>query len=201
VQEKKKRPRPAEDSAAAETEQRSLAHYVDALNALQAMYQPDAMPFAPSDFVCEPSEDIKAVVHEHLPDHAELLKQKNAQPGFPHIVLICPAALRAADMVRQMRKLKTKVAKLFAKHFKLQDQIELLQQRWPVVVGTPNRLAKLAENGALSFTSTKLVLIDAGKNQKGFDIFELNDVKQDLVALLNQHCRTQQAPVRLAIVR
>ena len=164
-------------------------------------YFPHEQLFNESDFVCEPTNDIKAAVQDNVAGHGELLKSKAVEPGSPHIIVISPAALRATDLVRQMRSLKTKVAKLFAKHFKLQDQIELLQKRWPVVVGTPNRLAKLAETGALSFAATRLILIDAGKDSKGFDIFEINGVKQDLLALINTYIRTQLPAIRLAIVR
>lgn len=53
--------------------------------------------------------------------------------------------------------LKCKIAKLFAKHFKVQDQIDLLsKQYFPVAVGTPNRLAKLVELGALSLCRVKV---------------------------------------------
>ena len=53
--------------------------------------------------------------------------------------------------------LKCKIAKLFAKHFKVQDQIDLLsKQYFPVAVGTPNRLAKLVELGALSLSRVKV---------------------------------------------
>ena len=53
--------------------------------------------------------------------------------------------------------LKCKIAKLFAKHFKVQDQIDLLsKQYFPVAVGTPNRLSKLIELGALSLSRVKV---------------------------------------------
>lgn len=54
--------------------------------------------------------------------------------------------------------LKCKIAKLFAKHFKVQDQIDLLsKQYFPVAVGTPNRLSKLIELGALSLSRVKVI--------------------------------------------
>lgn len=47
---------------------------------------------------------------------------------------------------------------MFAKHFKVQDQIDLLsKQYFPVAVGTPNRLAKLVELGALSLSRVKVI--------------------------------------------
>lgn len=53
--------------------------------------------------------------------------------------------------------LKCKIAKLFAKHFKVQDQVDLLsKQYFPVAVGTPNRLSKLVELGALSLSRVKV---------------------------------------------
>ena len=41
------------------------------------------------------------------------------------------------------------MAKLFAKHLKVKQQQEMLATFSPVAVGTPNRLAKLMDLGAL----------------------------------------------------
>ena len=54
---------------------------------------------------------------------------QNAAPesGAPHTLVLCSAAIRAADMTRALRCYQTKeaaVAKLFAKHIKLKEAIE-----------------------------------------------------------------------------
>lgn len=48
--------------------------------------------------------------------------------GTPHTIIITAAALRATDLARAVKKFQTKesmVAKLFAKHIKLPESIEL----------------------------------------------------------------------------
>jgi protein CMS1 len=57
-----------------------------------------------------------------------------------------------SDMsIREVRKLQTKdatVAKLFAKHIKLQDSIKFLKStRTGIAVGTPQRLKALMDDG------------------------------------------------------
>lgn len=60
-----------------------------------------------------------------------------------------------------------KVAKLFAKHFKVEEQQKELSSR-PVNIatGTPNRMAKLAETGHLKLNRLKLLLIDCALDAK-----------------------------------
>jgi hypothetical protein len=147
---------------------------------------------------------ILSAVTTHTPDHARLFRTVPAPPddtGCPYVVVVCSAALRAANIVRQLRPLGSKAAaKLFAKHFKLQEHVEMLQVFWPVVVGTPNRLLKLVEMGALSFTRTKLLVVDSTKNTKKFDILDIQGVKEDLVALLHTYVRTAREQLKLCIV-
>ncbi len=84
------------------------------------------------------------------------------------------AGLRAADIARylnnvpvssldfnlkarEVRKFQTKdatVAKLFAKHIKLQDSIKFLKStRTGIAVGTPQRLKALMDDGSLASSS------------------------------------------------
>jgi len=77
----------------------------------------------------------------------------------------------------------------------------LSKQSFPVAVGTPNRVFKLAELGALKFTKTQLVLIDMARDQKSFDVFSLMDVKKDLYELVNSKYIMQiKRQVKVAMV-
>lgn len=76
------------------------------------------------------------------------LAQRPAQKGAPTALVITSAALRAADLARVLRDMKgTKggdVAKLFAKHFKLEEHAEYLRRTLVSAgVGTPGRLGRL----------------------------------------------------------
>jgi hypothetical protein len=81
------------------------------------------------------------------------------------------------DLIKKIKPFEVRVAKLFSKHFKVAQQRDMLQQNFhPIAVGTPNRLEKLLEVGALSLAHTDLVLLDMSQNQKKATILESNDV-------------------------
>jgi protein CMS1 len=90
--------------------------------------------------------------------------------GAPHTIIVTASGLKAADIARyldttlvfgarfdllgrEVRKFQTKdatVAKLFAKHIKLQDSIKFLKStRTGIAVGTPQRLKALMDDGWL----------------------------------------------------
>lgn len=80
------------------------------------------------------------------------LKQQPKFNGAPTLIFVAGAALRVADITRVLRKFKGEkggdVAKLFAKHLKLQDHITYLRRtKVGVAVGTPERLGQLLEAG------------------------------------------------------
>ena len=60
-----------------------------------------------------------------------------------------------------------RIAKLFAKHMKVPEQQQYLQQH-PVCIaaGTPNRLCKLADLEALQLHQLKLVIVDVHQDAK-----------------------------------
>ena len=60
-----------------------------------------------------------------------------------------------------------RIAKLFAKHFKLAEQQEHLQQHaLCIAAGTPNRLGKLADMEALKLSQVKLIVLDVHQDAK-----------------------------------
>lgn len=60
-----------------------------------------------------------------------------------------------------------KVGKLFAKHFKVGEQQEALSKApLAIAVGTPNRLGKLADLGALRLDRVKYLLVDVALDAK-----------------------------------
>lgn len=77
------------------------------------------------------------------------------EKGHPHTTVVAGAGLRAAELVRALRKFQTKeafVAKLFAKHIKLKEAIETVKKtRINIGVGTPQRIFDLLENGSVSY--------------------------------------------------
>jgi len=73
--------------------------------------------------------------------------------GTPHTLVIAGAGLRAADLTRALRGFQTKeakIAKLFAKHIKLNDAIQdAKKSRMNIGVGTPQRIMELLDDGEI----------------------------------------------------
>ena len=100
---------------------------------------------------------------QNLPDYLEMFSRVNGRGaslkkapeayGSPHTIVIAAAALRAANLVRAVKKFQTKenaVAKLFAKHIKLKESIEFCQKtRIGLGVGTPGRVLDLIKEGTV----------------------------------------------------
>ncbi|TVY48120.1 Protein CMS1 [Lachnellula occidentalis] len=111
--------------------------------------------------------------------------------GSPHTIIVTAAGLRAAEIARVVRNLQTKdatVAKLFAKHIKLQDSIKFLKTtRTGIAVGTPTRLKDLMDDGALAVDRLERIVIDASHiDLKKRGILEMKDTQVPLIVWLGQ---------------
>jgi hypothetical protein len=81
----------------------------------------------------------------------------NRQLGAPTLIFVTGAALRVADVTRVLKDKQLRgekggeVAKLFAKHFKLEEHVTYLKRtKVGAAVGTPGRIGKLlCETGKL----------------------------------------------------
>ena len=83
---------------------------------------------------------------------------------------------------------KSRVAKLYAKHMKVSEQeAQLRGIDFAFAVGTPNRLLKLADIGALSFDGMQLLIMDVQANEKQQTIFDVKETAFDLVTLYRKH--------------
>ena len=68
----------------------------------------------------------------------------------------------------------------------------LAQQRYfGLGVGTPNRLLKLASEGALSLGATKLLVVDMHRNEKRQTILDVKETAADLAALYRSMIRSR----------
>lgn len=117
------------------------------------------------------------------------LSKSSSEPGQPHTLVIAGAGLRAADLTRELRKFQTKdcvVAKLFAKHIKLKEAVELVRTtKMGFGVGTPQRIADLIEDGVLSLSALERVVLDASHiDSKKRGILDMKEVQIPLIRLL-----------------
>lgn len=138
-----------------------------------------------------------------LPNLRELIKSGPNAAGSPYVVVVCSAAARAADVINLISKdMKCKIGKLFARHFKVQDQVVALRQHFPIVVGTPNRLFKLIEMGALVLSDLKLLLIDMELDMKSYSVLNLPGVYEDFYQFFCCSMMTSEVEhIKVAMVR
>ncbi|KAK3394110.1 U3-containing 90S pre-ribosomal complex subunit-domain containing protein [Podospora didyma] len=128
---------------------------------------------------------------EAFSENPEKLQQAPKALGSPHTILVAGAGQRAADLVRAVRTFQQKgnpVAKLFAKHFKLEEQVSFLKKtRTGIAVGTPQRLMDLIDDGALNITSLRRIVIDASHiDQKKRGITDMKETMMPLAKLLSR---------------
>ncbi|KAI8837733.1 U3-containing 90S pre-ribosomal complex subunit-domain containing protein [Chytriomyces cf. hyalinus JEL632] len=101
------------------------------------------------------------------------------------ILIVTPSAERAITVIPALKPIG-KIAKLFARHMKVEEQVKQLQAHaFPVCVGTPNRILKLLEAGALKSENLGYVLLDGtSRDKKLRSFFDIPELKLDVIALL-----------------
>ncbi|WWC60439.1 uncharacterized protein I303_103011 [Kwoniella dejecticola CBS 10117] len=138
----------------------------------------------PPNYSLKKSDDPFAPLQERIESILKPLEKKKIVIGQPQIIILALSGLRCADVVRGVRDVKGngEVAKLFAKHFKLADQIKYLQQKKvSIAVGTPARVGKLLTEGAIKITSDTVLLLDIGhQDSKTRTILNLPEVRDEL---------------------
>lgn len=104
------------------------------------------------------------------------------------VLIVCSAALRCLELIKELKSVPNlKVAKLFAKHMKIQDQIRALKKSpFLLAVGTPARILKILEQDedAIPLKKLEYLIIDGSfKNKKEMTIYDLLDTQMDLKKL------------------
>jgi len=127
-----------------------------------------------------------------VPHWKKLVKGLSEVKGSPLILVVCKSGQRAADFIRAIHELQVegcKVAKLFAKHLKIEDQVKFLQKHSTHIgVGSPNRMQCLIENGALKLDHVKYVVLDwSDRDVKLQRLMDIKEVRSDVVALMIKH--------------
>ncbi|KAM3434352.1 hypothetical protein NHJ13734_006042 [Beauveria thailandica] len=135
---------------------------------------------------------------EKLPDflanfckNPDSLAKASKKMATPHSIIVTGAGLRAADIVRAVRKFASKeiaVAKLFAKHMKVDEQVAFLKKtRVSIAVGTPARLSELIDNGALSLEGLHRIVVDASHiDQKKRGVMDMKDTMMPLAKFISK---------------
>ncbi|WFD07158.1 Protein cms1 [Malassezia vespertilionis] len=136
---------------------------------------------------------------EHMADYlaqSDASKPWMKEHGAPCILVVSGNAQRAAGIARTLRALlpheqakksdAPTVAKLFARHFKVDEHVALLQSHaTPLAVGTPHRLQQLLDRGALQIAHTCAVVLDhSWTDAKSRTIFDTPETRDALIHLL-----------------
>jgi protein CMS1 len=86
--------------------------------------------------------------------------QKPKNNGCPTLIVVSAAALRVTDITRILKNKTLRgdkggdVAKLFARHFKLEDHVNYLRRtKLAAAVGTPGRIGKLLTDTSIHLLS------------------------------------------------
>ncbi|KAI9310891.1 U3-containing 90S pre-ribosomal complex subunit-domain containing protein [Dichotomocladium elegans] len=133
------------------------------------------------------------------------LDKAPADLASPMVIVVAASAIRAANLATALRPIqgaKTKIAKLFAKHMKVEEQVEFLKrQPIHIAVGTPNRLQLLVEQEHVKLDNLELIVIDTEKISKGYNVLESDAVREDLFKLLGIHIapRIQNKKTKIAL--
>lgn len=122
----------------------------------------------------------------------------------PQVLVVCIGATRAVALFPHLRRrLHCRVAKLFARHLKVEEQAKMLDEAdFPVAIGTPNRFLKLIEHGALSLDRLELVVFDMNRGPKGWNVLDFLDVRRDAAHLYlrHMHGRVVRGDARIALL-
>ncbi|BEJ16878.1 hypothetical protein CspHIS471_0602790 [Cutaneotrichosporon sp. HIS471] len=128
---------------------------------------------------------------------------KKPKPGCPRVLILSLSGIRCADIVRAVRGVPRngEVAKLFAKHFKLAEQVKYLAKtRVSIAVGTPARVAKLLADGALKMTPQSVVLLDIGhRDSKKRSLLTLPEVRDEMWRAFFRDAREALKPAKYAV--
>lgn len=123
---------------------------------------------------------VKAVIG---PIWKELLcnVDKAGDAGNPVVLVLCSSAIRCVELLRGMKAFigKVKPAKLFAKHIKVEEQVALLKEHVNIAAGTPNRVRRLIDIGAMGTGRLRLVILDMHADAKGLTILSVPQVTSE----------------------
>jgi len=150
-----------------------------------------------SSYLKEVIEDWQSDMDSHTK-----LKIKSS----PAMLIISSGGQRAADLLRETKAFRgeqCKCTKLFAKHFKVSEQVKYLKSNIVHLgVGTPNRILKLIEEDGLDLSNVKYIIIDwSWRDVKTRQITTMPGVKEDLRTLFEKYlferCRMKSLQVGL----
>ncbi|CAL8463198.1 g2732 [Coccomyxa elongata] len=134
---------------------------------------------------------------------AAQLAGEGLPPGSPAAILVSSAAMGAVGLIKLLPGLNKvcRIAKLFAKHFKVAEQQKLLQGTVVgMASGTPNRLCKLADMDALKLDHLQLLVLDVHLDAKQRTILDILETRRDFWDFVSKHVVAGMAAGRTKVL-
>ncbi|XP_039945081.1 protein CMSS1 isoform X5 [Hirundo rustica] len=146
-----------------------------------------------SDSCFLPANDLthsfSSYLKEICPKWAKLRRNHKEKKSVVMLVL-CSSALRSLELIKSMTAFKgdCRVLKLFAKHIKIKEQMNMLEKGvFHIGVGTPGRVKALVEQDALCLNSTKYMILDWNwRDQKLRRMMDIPEIKKETIDLLEK---------------
>ncbi|KAM6418416.1 protein CMSS1 isoform 2-T2 [Pluvialis apricaria] len=144
-----------------------------------------------SDSCFLPANDLthsfSSYLKEICPKWAKLRKNHKEKKSVVMLV-ICSSALRSLELIKSTTAFKgdCRVLKLFAKHIKIKEQMNMLEKGvFHIGVGTPGRVKALVEQDGLCLNSTKYIILDWNwRDQKLRRMMDIPEIKKETIDLL-----------------
>ncbi|XP_041528948.1 protein CMSS1 isoform X2 [Microtus oregoni] len=133
------------------------------------------------------THSLSSYLKEICPKWVKLRKTHNEKKSVL-MLIICSSAIRALELIRSLTAFKgdAKVMKLFAKHIKVQEQVNLLEKRViHLGVGTPGRIKQLVKQDGLNLNPLKFLVFDWNwRDQKLRRMMDIPEIKKEVFELL-----------------
>ncbi|KAA0044636.1 hypothetical protein IC582_017203 [Cucumis melo] len=132
----------------------------------------------------------------------ELLEGRT-EPGSPAVLIISTSALRSIELLKGFRSITQEchAVKLFSKHMKVEEQVQLLKNRVNIASGTPSRIKKLIDIEALGLSRLAVIVLDVQPDVKGYSLFSLPQVRDEFWDLYKSylHPRVVEGELRICL--
>jgi len=136
-----------------------------------------------------------------LPTLRTRLGQRSKNNASPTLIYVAGAALRVADVTRVLKTRTLRgdrggeIAKLFARHIKLEEHITYLKRtKISAAVGTSGRLGKLLETDALSVSALTHIILDVSyRDAKKRSVLDIPETRDEVFAKVLASPKIMQA--------
>ncbi|KAI0736878.1 U3-containing 90S pre-ribosomal complex subunit-domain containing protein [Fomitopsis betulina] len=138
-------------------------------------------------------DELADFITKMVPTLRTRLSQRPKYNGAPTLIFLAGAALRVADVTRILKDRRLRgekggdIAKLFARHFKLEEHVAYLRRtKIAAAVGTPGRIGKLlCETDVLSTSALTHIFLDVSyKDAKKRCLLDIPETRDEVFRMI-----------------